>query len=213
VDNQKRIASLAKELDVLRRRHANHERSVAELERLGSGQARLIAASRDKVAAKIANIDSRIAALQDEPEDTPIVEGPMPDIESISAPIVNPAPSKPTERTNEQIRRDIRTNAAACDEHAAALAVAVRALHVDITEIRQRQNRGPSSAIVTSALERAAAKHFTGTLLRSTRSPCPRPAQGGFASQVEIWWPLLLPPQTPPPPPPMSPATVAALGG
>jgi hypothetical protein len=206
MDNQKRIASLAKELAALRQRHADHERSVAELERLGSKQAPLIAASRDKVAAKIVSVERRLAALQDEPDELEeILEAPMPDIEAISA-MVHPAPS---ERADAQILNEIRAHATGCDEHAAVLAHHIRALHQKIVELRQRHGgRGPAAAVVVSALERCAARYFNGTVLRSLRGS-PRPAQGGFKDQIALWEfmlqapPRVPPSPAPPPPPPM----------
>jgi hypothetical protein len=155
--NTQKIATLAKELDVLRRRHADHERSLVELERLGSKQAPLIAASRDKVAKKIASVERRLAALQDSGVEKIV------DIEELieECSVVDP---------DVLIVHEIQEHARRCDEHAAALAVNIKALHTKITGLRmKRGGRGPSSIVVPSALERAAAKHFTGTVLRSIR--------------------------------------------
>jgi hypothetical protein len=199
MDARKRIASLVKELDVLRRRHTDHERSVAELTRLGSAQAPLIAASRDKVAKKIAGVEKRIAALQEEPDEREVDIDDM--IEECS--VVGP---------DVLAFREIQEHAEACDKHAAALAKHVKALHQAITAQRMAHGgRGPSAGIVTSALERAFARHVVGTPLRSLRGPAPLPHHTGFASQIAIWEGMLMPPThaPPPPPPPISPEIAA----
>jgi hypothetical protein len=192
MDNTKRIATLTKQLDVLRRRHADHERSLAELERLGSKQAPLIKTSRDKVATRIASVERRLAALQDEPElaptsVVPLYEEPLDEDVLAECNVTDP---------DVLTVREIKEHARLCDEHAAALAVNIKALHQKITALRmKRGGRGPSSIVVPSALERAAAKHFTGTVLRSIRGPVPRPNMGGFKEQVELWLPSLMPPK------------------
>jgi hypothetical protein len=196
--NTQKIATLAKQLDVLRRRHADHERSVAELERLGSKQATVIAASRDKVAKKIAAVEKQIAALQDEAE-----------IDTVEELIVECSVTDP----DALALREIHAHAAACDEHAAALASNIRALHVKIVELRQRHGgRGPAAAVVVSALERCAAKYFAGTVLRSLRGAAPRPTQGSFKDQIALWDFMLRsspPAPTPSPSPSLSPVAAA----
>jgi hypothetical protein len=186
----KRIATLAKQLATLRAKHAEHEKNLAELERLGSKQAPLLKASRDKVATKIAAVEKRIATLQAEPDaleeifTAPVEESP---IDRIKAPL---------KRTDKQVVADIVRNAAACDEHAIALCTAVRQLHQDITHLRMKNGgRGPSSGLVPSALERAFARHATGTVLRSLRGPVPHARQAGFKEQVQMWMPSLTPPK------------------
>jgi hypothetical protein len=107
--------------------------------------------------------------------------------------------------------REIKEHARLCDEHAAALAVNIKALHQKITALRMKHGgRGPSAGIVASALERAFARHTTGTILRSTRGPAPLPHHTSFLAQVSIWEPMLSAPiPTPPPPPPVSPELTA----
>jgi hypothetical protein len=189
----KRIATLAKQLATLRAKHADHEKNLAELERLGSKQAPLLKASRDKVATKIAAVEKRIATLQ-EPDDLE---------EIFTAPVTAPVEESPIdrikvplERTDKQVVADIVRNAAACDEHAIALCSAVRQLHQDITHLRMKNGgRGPSGALVPSALERAFARHATGTVLRSLRGPVPHARQAGFKEQIQMWMPSLTPPK------------------
>jgi hypothetical protein len=107
--------------------------------------------------------------------------------------------------------REIKEHAEACDRHAAGLAKHVKALHQKITAQRMAHNgRGPSAGLVTSALERAFARHVVGTPLRSLRGPAPLPQHTGFASQIAIWEGMLMPPTpAPPPPPPVSPELAA----
>jgi hypothetical protein len=90
--------------------------------------------------------------------------------------------------------REIKEHARLCDEHAAGLAKHIKLLHQSITAQRMRHGgRGPSAGIVASALERAFARHATGTMLRSVRGPAPLPSQTGFESQIAVWEPMLRP--------------------
>jgi hypothetical protein len=192
----KRIATLAKQLATLRTKHAEHEKNLTELERLGSKQAPLLKASRDKVATKIAALERRIANLQADDALEEIFTAPVE--ESPIDRIVEPLERKRSalERTDKQVVADIIRNAAACDEHAVALCTAVRQLHQDITHLRMKNGgRGPSSALVPSALERAFARHATGTVLRSLRGPVPHARQAGFKEQIQMWMPSLTPPK------------------
>jgi hypothetical protein len=175
MDTRRHIATLAKELGVLRQQHAEQERSVA------SGKQAGVAVARDKTARKIAAVEEQIANLQDEAE-----------IDTVEELIAECSVTDPDVLTVHEIKEHARL----CDEHAAALAVNIKALHTKITALRmKRGGRGPSSIVVPSALERAAAKHFTGTVLRSIRGPVPRPGMGGFKEQVEMWMPSLAPPK------------------
>jgi hypothetical protein len=117
-----------------------------------------------------------------------------------------------SEHYDEMMVKEVRAHALACDEHAAALAVNIRALHQKITNLRHRHGgRGPAGAVVASALERCAAKYFAGTVLRSLRGSTPRPAQGGFKDQVALWeFTLQAPPAPPTPAPPPPPPMIAA---
>jgi hypothetical protein len=61
-----RVRRLTRDLERLRRRHADLDRSAVELERLGSPQLPLITASRDSVAKKIASVERRLLSLRDD---------------------------------------------------------------------------------------------------------------------------------------------------
>jgi hypothetical protein len=60
--------NLERELEQLRPRRADLERSVAELLRLSSPQAALVSESLDKVTKKIASLERRLRVLRGEPE-------------------------------------------------------------------------------------------------------------------------------------------------
>jgi hypothetical protein len=215
MDTRKRIASLERELVELRHRLEEHKQSVIELERVDAKEAPLIRSIRDRVARKIVSTERRIAVLRDEPDEVVSNMDTVNDneVDELIEVLDNTAPQQRS--ADAQVLEEIRAHAAACDEHAAALAVNIKALHSKITALRMsRDGRGPSSIVVPSALERAAAKYFTGTVLRSIRGPVPRPSMGGFKEQVEMWMPSLSPPRVPPspappPPPPMSPSITA----
>jgi hypothetical protein len=179
MDTRKRIASLQRELVLLQQ------------------EAPLSRAHRDRLAKRMSGIERRIAVLRDEPEevtmstdyDEELLEKGNDSVEVLIA-------ERSVTDSDVLTVREIQEHARLCDEHAAALAVNVKALHTKITALRMaRGGRGPSSIVVPSALERAAAKHFTGTILRSIRGPVPRPGMGGFAEQVEMWMPSLSPPK------------------
>jgi hypothetical protein len=101
---------------------------------------------------------------------------------------------------------EIRELATACDKHAAALGVAVRDLHVKLTEARMRVGRGPSGLLVHSALERCTRLYLGNNVMRGLPGSPRLPMQTGFKATVEKWLPSLSPPKppptTPPPPPP-----------
>jgi hypothetical protein len=178
----RKIASLEHELETLRTKHAAHEKSLAELERLGSAQAPVVKAGRDKLSKKIATVEKRLSALRDEQE--PVAEIDVADTLKDCA-VTDP---------DAMALREIQAHAKACDEHAAGLAKHVKALHQAITAQRMKhRGRGPSAALVASALERAFARHATGTVLRSMRGPAPFPNNTGFESQIRLWEPMLKP--------------------
>ena len=94
--------------------------------------------------------------------------------------------SMPLGSSGDDPLEEIRELASSCDMHASALGHALRALHVKITECRQHNDgRGPSGLMITSVLERCAAKHFVGTILRTSRGPLSQ--QRSFREQVELW--------------------------
>jgi hypothetical protein len=216
----KRIRKLESELERLRRRHADLDRSAVELERLGSPQLPLITASRDSVAKKIASIERRLLALRDDDATRPSSEAPSQvQAASPAAPPRPAAASSSRSRRRKPVRAKgkarkvavrpslglaepelaaLRKLAADCDTHAAALALAVKELHHRITQARMVNNgRGPSGMMVTSVLERCWAAHAVGTCLRSMRGPLAQ--QRTFKDQIMQWEKLLRPAVDPAP--------------
>jgi hypothetical protein len=190
------MASLQRELTVLQPRLEELKRGVIAHELINTREAPLIRARRDRLAKRMSRIERRIAVLRDEPEEVTMAtdydEELLNGNGSVEVLIAERSVTDPDAMTV----REIKEHARLCDEHAAALAVNIKALHTKITALRmKRGGRGPSSIVVPSALERAAAKHFTGTVLRSIRGPVPRPGMGGFKEQVELWMPSLTPPK------------------
>jgi hypothetical protein len=99
----------------------------------------------------------------------------------------------------------LRELARKCDRHAAALGVAVHALHTKLTEPRMRVGRGPSALTVTSSLERCTRLYLGNSVMRGLPGSPRLPMQSGFSDTVERWLPSLRapnPPSAPPPPPP-----------
>ena len=213
MDNtRKRIASLQRELVLLQSQLAERKRDVIANELVDTKEAPLIRAHRDRLVKRVSRLERRIAVLRDEPEEvtmsTDYDEELLNGNDSVEVLIAERSVTDP----DVLAFRDIKEHARLCDEHAAGLARHVKALHQAITAQRMKHNgRGPSAGIVTSALERAFARHVVGTPLRSLRGPAPLPHHTGFASQIAIWEGMLVPSSTPapPPPPPRSPVIAA----
>jgi hypothetical protein len=188
-----RIAKLEGELERLKVRHADLERSANELQRLNSPQVPFVAASRDKVFAKIASVEKRLAVLRDNEE-----------AHKIANPPPGPASITVTQLPNGWPVVELTDLADECDHHAAALGKALRALHQRIVEHRMGGGRGPPSTLIYNALERAGARYLEGTPLRSQRGPAVGVRhRNSFRQQIELWTPGLTPtppPLTPPPP-------------
>jgi hypothetical protein len=190
-----RIRKLEDELERLKVRHADLERSANELQRLNSPQVPFVSASRDKVFAKIASVEKRLAVLRDNEEAHRIANPPQPLVPAVTV----------TQLPNGWPTSELNNLADQCDHHAAALGKALRALHQRIVEQRVSNNgRGPPSALVFNALERAGARYLEGTPLRSLRGPAVGVRhRNSFRQQIELWTPGLTPmkpPLTPPPP-------------
>jgi hypothetical protein len=190
-----RIRKLEDELARLKVRHANLERSANELQRLNSPQVPFVSASRDKVFAKIASVEKRLAVLRDNEEAHRIANPPMPLVPAVTV----------TQLPNGWPVVELKQLADECDHHAAALGKALRALHQRIVEQRVATGgRGPPSALVFNALERAGARYLEGTPLRSQRGPAVGVRhRNSFRQQIELWTPGLTPappPLSPPPP-------------
>jgi hypothetical protein len=187
---------LERELEQLRPRHVELERSVGELLRLGSPQAALVSESLDKAAKKIASLERRLRVLRGEPE--PVASKPK----LKDNPLLKPKPrSKLVEEQkpapclgcSDHEVEEMHQLAAACDEHARALGSAVKQLHQKLTAARMANNgRGPSAVMVNSVFERAFAQYVQGTPLRSLRGPVNQPQT--FSTVVSRWAPMLRPP-------------------
>jgi hypothetical protein len=121
------------------------------------------------------------------------------------SPPPSPAPISVTQLPKGWPISELKRLADECDHHAAALGQSLRALHRLIVDQRMTNGgRGPPSALVFNALERAGARYLEGTPLRSQRGPAVGVRhRNSFRQQIELWSPGLTPtppPLTPPPP-------------
>jgi hypothetical protein len=92
------------------------------------------------------------------------------------------------EPTLSELDRLLRI-AADCDRDAVSLAQNTRALYDGVLARRAANGRGPSGATLFQSLQRCAAQHFVGTVLKMTRGP--HPSHKSFKSQLEGWLPSL----------------------
>jgi hypothetical protein len=190
---------IERELEQLRPRRADLERSVAELLRLSSPQAALVSESLDKVAKKIARLERRLRVLRGEPEPAVLDKSMIKELLKPN-PRSRPVEEKPAPRLgcSDHEVEEMHQLAVACDEHARALGSAVKQLHQKLTAARMANNgRGPSAVMVNSVFERAFAQYVQGTPLRSLRGPVNQPQT--FSTVVSRWAPMLRPPTLSPP--------------
>jgi hypothetical protein len=84
--------------------------------------------------------------------------------------------------------------AATCDDAAVTLSSTSKALYNKISELRARNGgRGPGGSAVAGAMQKIAAKHFTGSCLHLRLAA--HPAFPSFMSVVQSWLPALSRPE------------------